>query len=206
MKIPAVSDPGCELALRLRYACEAHDCAIGRPLDRVSRYACEIGRLLGFSTERLDELNFATPLHDLGKIGVPLELLNKPGVLTTTEMDQVKQHTVIGHRMLDGSPWRVIRSAALIALCHHESWDGSGYPNRLSGTQIPLEARIVSVADVYDALLSRRSYKPAWEEDRVMAEMRQMRGIKFDPEILDLFVTHLSRITNAAEMTVGQRM
>lgn len=206
MTIPPTNDPGCELALRLRYACEAHDPTIGSHLDRVSRYACEIGRLVGLSAEKLDELNFATPLHDVGKIGVPLELLNKPGVLTRAEMDQVKQHTVIGHRMLDGSSWSVIRSAALIALCHHESWDGKGYPNQLRGVQIPLEARIVSVADVYDALLSRRSYKPAWEEDRVMAEMCQMRELKFDPEILDLFVRHLPRIAMASEVTLGQRL
>lgn len=198
-------DPGLELAVRLRYACEAHDPTIGRHLNRVSRCACAIGRLMGFSAERLTELHYATPLHDLGKIGVPLELLNKPGRLSVAEMDQVKQHTTIGHRMLVGSTWPVIRCAARIALSHHECWDGSGYPQRLRGVDIPLDARIVAVADVYDALLSRRAYKPAWEEDRAMAEMNEMRGIKFDPEIFDLFVGNLSEITSAAEMTLGQR-
>lgn len=204
MKKFAANDPGRELALRLRYACEAHDATIGSHLDRVSRYACEIGRLVGLSNQRLEELNLATPLHDLGKIGISLELLNKPGVLTAAEMNLVKQHTVIGHRMLDGSPWRLIRCAASIALCHHESWDGSGYPNRLCRDQIPLEARIVAVADVYDALASRRSYKPAWVEDRVITEMRQMRGVKFDPEILDVFLARLSRITQPPEVVLGE--
>jgi len=197
-------NPGVEMALRLRYACEAHDPAIGSHLDRVTRYACEIGRLAGFSEARLLEIYYATPLHDLGKIGVPIDLLNKPGALTASEMEIVKQHTVIGHRMLEGSDWPVIQCSAVIALSHHECWDGRGYPHGLVGARIPLDARIVAVADVYDALISRRSYKPAWEEDRVMAEMRQMRGIKFDPEILDLFVDHLPAIT-AAEMVVPSR-
>ncbi len=201
MNARAKQDPGVEMALRLRYACEAHDRTIGSHLDRVTRYACEIGRLAGLSKARLTELYYATPLHDMGKIGVPIEVLNKPGALTPSEMEIVKQHTIIGHRILDGSEWPVMQCAASIALSHHECWDGRGYPHGLSGNQIPLDARIVAVADVYDALISRRTYKPAWEEDRVMAEMRQMRGIKFDPEILDLFVDHLPAIT-AAELVV----
>lgn len=194
-------DPGVEMALRLRYACEAHDPAIVSHLDRVTRYACEIGRLAGLSEARLLEIFYATPLHDVGKIGVPIDLLNKPGALTAPEMEIIKQHTVLGHRILDGSDWPVMQCAASVALSHHECWDGGGYPHGLAGARIPLDARIVAVADVYDALISRRSYKPAWEEDRVMTEMRQMRGIKFDPEILDLFVDHLPAIV-AAEMVV----
>ena len=200
MNSPLPQDPGVEMALRLRYACEAHDATIRSHLDRVTRYACEIGRLIGLTPDRQQELFYATPLHDVGKIGVPIELLTKPGALTAAEMEVVKQHTVIGHRMLDGSEWAVMRCAAIIALSHHECWDGSGYPHGLSGAHIPLDARIVSVADVYDALLSRRAYKPAWEEDKVMSEMRQMRGIKFDPEILDLFLDNLPSIIALSEL------
>jgi putative two-component system response regulator len=199
MNFPATQDPGVEVAMRLRYACEAHDPTISSHLDRVTRYACEIGRLIGMPEARLTELYYATPLHDMGKIGVSMELLSKPSGLTPDEMDVVKQHTVIGHRMLDGSAFPVIRCAALIALSHHECWNGSGYPHKLSGEQIPLDARVVAVADVYDALISRRAYKPAWEEDRAMAEMRQMRAVKFDPEILDLFIDHLPDIMISAE-------
>ncbi len=191
-------DPGMEMAERLRYACEAHDPSISSHLDRVTRYACEIGRYAGLSEARIIELQYATPLHDVGKIGVPLELLRRPGGLAPAEMEVIKQHTIIGHRILNGSPWAVMRCAALIALSHHECWDGSGYPHNLNGVRIPVEARIVTVADVYDALISRRSYKPAWEEDRVLAEMRQMRGVKFDPEILDLFVENLPGIVVAS--------
>jgi len=200
MKSPTIQNPGVEMAVRLRYACEAHDSTICSHLDRVTRYACEIGRLVGLSAARQDELYYATPLHDVGKIGVPIELLNKPGALSSSEMEVIKQHTLIGHRMLDGSEWPVMRCAASVALSHHECWDGGGYPHALSGAQIPLDARIVAVADVYDALISRRAYKPAWEEDRVMAEMRQMRAVKFDPEILDLFIEHLPAIVASGEV------
>jgi HD-GYP domain-containing protein (c-di-GMP phosphodiesterase class II) len=191
-------NPGVEIAVRLRLACEAHDTSISAHLDRVSRYACEIGRLMGLSNERLNELHYATPLHDVGKIGLPQELLSKPGRLTHEEMETIKSHSLIGHRMLDGSPWPLIQCAARIALAHHECWDGSGYPHGLAGEQIPLDARIVAVADVYDALMSQRAYKPAWEEDLVIAEMRRLRETKFDPAILDLFLKHLPSMVVAA--------
>jgi HD-GYP domain-containing protein (c-di-GMP phosphodiesterase class II) len=179
------------MVTRLRWACEAHETSIGAHLDRVSRYACELGRLLGLSEEQLLELHHAAPLHDLGKIALPMDILNKVGRLTSEEMEIIKTHTVIGHRILDGSPYGVMQCAARIALSHHECWDGSGYPHKLVGNAIPLEARIVAVADVYDALMSQRAYKPAWEEDMVLAELRRLRGTKFEPEILDLFIENL---------------
>jgi HD-GYP domain-containing protein (c-di-GMP phosphodiesterase class II) len=196
--VGSFGDPGMEMALRLRLACEAHDASISMHLDRVSRYACDIGRLMGLSEVQLTELRHATPLHDLGKIALPLEILNKVGRLTAEEMTTIKTHTVIGHRILDGSAWPVIQCAARIALSHHECWNGSGYPHRLRGEAIPLDARIVAVADVYDALMSQRAYKPAWEEDMVVAEMRRLRDDKFDPAILDLFIEHLPVLSHDA--------
>jgi HD-GYP domain-containing protein (c-di-GMP phosphodiesterase class II) len=193
----SVTDPGAELALRLRYACEAHDNTISSHLDRVSTYACEIGRRLGLSDAKLTELRQATPLHDVGKIALPISLLNKPGKLTPEEMAQIRSHTVIGYRILEASPWPVIQCAARIALSHHEDWNGSGYPRGISGSDIPLDARIVAVADVYDALMSCRAYKPAWEEERVIAEMRRLRGTKFDPDILDVFLDQVPVIAVA---------
>lgn len=201
MKNPPLPNPGMEIAQRLRLACEAHDASIASHLDRVSYYACEIGRLLGFTSERVVELYYATPLHDVGKIGMSIELLSKPGRLTPQEMETIRSHTTIGYRILEGSTWPVIRCAAQIALSHHECWNGQGYPHGLAGTNIPLDARIVAVADVYDALLSQRTYKPAWEEDRVIAEMRRSRETKFDPEVLDLFLEHLPTIAAAANVT-----
>ena len=195
----AANDPGVEMAVRLRLACEAHDPSIGVHLDRVARYANALGRLAGFTELHLAAMHHATPLHDLGKIGLPLELLNKPGGLTAAEMEIIKQHTLIGHRILGGSAWPVIQCAADIALSHHECWNGHGYPHGLVGQKIPLDARIVTVVDVYDALLSPRAYKPAWEDDRVISEMRKMREKRFDPEIFDLFAGHLSEIATATE-------
>ncbi len=191
-------NPGVEIAMRLRLACEAHETSISSHLDRVSRYACQIGRLMGLDEEHIVELHHATPLHDVGKIGISQELLYKPGRLTPDEMEIIKSHSVIGHRMLDGSPWPLIQCAARIALSHHECWDGSGYPQGLIREKIPLDARIVAVADVYDALMSQRAYKPAWEEDVVIAEMRRLRETKFDPEILDLFLGNLSLMAVSA--------
>ena len=187
----SVIDPGAELALRLRYACEAHDTTISSHLDRVSTYACQIARRLGLPEERITDLRNATPLHDMGKIGLPITLLNKPGKLSAEEMAQIRSHTLIGYRILEHSPWPVIQCAARIALSHHEDWNGSGYPNGIAGPDIPLDARIVAVADVYDALMSCRAYKPAWEEERVLEEMKRLRGLKFDPDILDAFLEEL---------------
>ena len=200
MSASPYADPGVEMAVRLRQTCEVHDVRIVSHLDRVSRYACEIGRLAGLPTARLIELHYASPLHDIGKIGLPLGLLNKPGSLTTEEREIVKSHTVIGHRILEGSAWPVLRCAAQIALSHHECWDGSGYPHGMSGDQIPIDARIVAVADVFDALISHRAYKPAWEEERAISEMLKLRRTKFDPEILDLFLAHLPDMALPAEL------
>jgi HD-GYP domain-containing protein (c-di-GMP phosphodiesterase class II) len=187
-------DPGVEMALRLRRACEAHDNELGTHLDHVAFYACELARLAGLPEARIRELHYAAPLHDVGKIALPPALLNKPGALTNEEMTIVRSHTIVGHQILDGSRWPVMQCAARIALHHHENWDGSGYPNGLSGDAIPLEARIVAVADVFDALLSKRAYKPAWDENSVLTEMQRLRGSKFDPSLLELFLAHVPHV------------
>lgn len=197
--------PDVEIALRLRRACEAHEPTIGEHLDHVTRYACELGRLAGLSTVQISELQHATPLHDLGKIALPLALLNKPGRLTPEESAVIRTHTVIGHRILEGSHWPLIQCAARIALSHHECWNGNGYPRGLAGEDIPLDVRIVAVADVYDALKSRRAYKPAWEEDRAVEELRRLREVQFDPAILDVFLAHLPAIAASVVETAGSR-
>lgn len=184
-------DPGVEIALRLRRACEAHDNELGTHLDHVAFYACELGRLARLPESSIRELHYAAPLHDVGKIALPPMLLHKPGALSPEEMEVVRSHTVIGHHILQDSRWGVVQCAARIALHHHENWDGSGYPHGLRGEAIPLEARIVAIADVFDALLSKRAYKPAWDESSVLTEMGRLRGTKFDPALLDLFLAHV---------------
>lgn len=187
----SLDDAAIETAQRLRLACEAHDPTIGSHLDRVSRYAVTLARLVGFDDLQLLRLHHATPLHDLGKIGIPLEILNKPGKLTPAEMEIIRSHTLIGYRILEGSEEPLTQMAAEIALYHHENWDGSGYPYNLCRDDIPLVARIVSIADVYDALMEQRSYKPAWEEAAVIEELTKQREIKFDPALLDVFLAHV---------------
>lgn len=192
MSASIIDQAGMEMALRLRYACEAHEESIGPHLDRVSHYACTIARLLGQSEAQIEILRYAVPLHDVGKIGLSTELLTKPSRLTEEEMAIVRGHTIIGHRILAGSSSPLIQSAARVALSHHEAWDGSGYPHGLAGADISLDARITAIADVYDALLSQRAYKQAWEQSAVIHELQRLRGIKFDPQLLDLFLENLA--------------
>jgi putative two-component system response regulator len=187
----AGNDFGVEAAVRLRAACEAHDPSEAAHLARVGSYSVLIGRLVGFDPAGLSEVEHAAPLHDLGKIGLPLRLFHKGGALTPAERKAVERHTTIGFHILEASRSPLLQRAARIALAHHESWDGSGYPNAWKADQIPLDARIVAVADVFDALLSRRSYKEAWDMDRVLAEMRRLRESKFDPEIADVFLANI---------------
>lgn len=190
----AIDPAGVEMALRLRYACEAHETSIGAHLDQVSHYSCMIARRLGLPEAQIECLRHATPLHDVGKIGLSTELLTKPTTLTEEEMETIRSHTVIGHRILAGSGSPVIQCAARIALSHHEAWNGDGYPHGLAGTNIPLDARITAIADVYDALLSQRAYKPAWKQDAVVDELQRLRAVKFDPDILDLFLENLTEV------------
>jgi len=192
------NDPGVEIAVRLRRACEAHESELSSHLENVARFSCELARLAGLSREHVQQIRYAAPLHDVGKLGIPIRTLTKTGPLSPEEMEIVKQHTSIGRRILVGSSWPVIQCAERIAYSHHEFWDGTGYPEGLSGENIPLDARIVAVADVFDALLSQRSYKPAWSHEHVLAEMWRLGGIKFDPSLLEIFLGNLPKIEAAA--------
>src|SRR6202035_6015161 len=141
----------------------------------------------------------ASPMHDIGKIGVSDEILRKPGQLTATDWDEMRRHPVIGSEILAGSDSELLRLGGLIALTHHERWDGSGYPQGLAREAIPVEGRIVALADVFDALTSERPYKPAFEVDHAVALMRDERGRHFDPEYLDIFLTIVDEVVG----TVG---
>jgi putative two-component system response regulator len=127
-------------------------------------------------------------MHDIGKIGVPDEILRKPGKLTGPEMDQMKKHPMIGSEILAGSDSELVRLGGLIALTHHERWDGSGYPNSLAHEEIPIEGRIVAIADVFDALTSERPYKAAFGIEESVSIMCEGRGSHFDPDLLDIFM------------------
>lgn len=129
----------------------------------------------------------AAMLHDVGKIGIPDSILNKPGQLSKEEFEIMKTHTLIGYRILSTIDHPIFQLASTVALNHHENWDGSGYPNGLKGEEIPLEARIVSLIDVFDALLSDRVYRPAWKEEEVVKYIKENVGKKFDPKVVKVF-------------------
>ena len=177
-----------EMARRLSAAAEHRDGTTGRHIERVSVYCELVARKLGLDDATCESLRLASPLHDVGKIGIPDEILLKPGVLTDEERTAIERHAEIGHDMLAGSGSELLDLAATIALTHHERYDGRGYPRRLRGEAIPLEGRIVAVADVFDALTSDRVYRPAFEPSVAIGLMREGRGTQFDPAVLDAFL------------------
>jgi putative two-component system response regulator len=141
---------------------------------------------MGLTDEEIFLLRRAAPLHDVGKIGVPDAVLQKPGPLTDAEWSLMREHTVIGAKLLSGGRSRVMQLAQQIARSHHEQWDGNGYPDGLAGEHIPLAGRLVMVADVFDALLADRVYRRAWSVDAVLEYIREHAGQRFDPEIAAL--------------------
>lgn len=173
----------------LARAAELRDHETGQHIERVSRYCELIARRLGLPYDRCELLRIATPLHDIGKIAIPDHILRKPGPLSADERRVVETHTVLGHAILAGSREPLLQLAAEIAWTHHERFDGGGYPRGLAGDEIPLSGRIVSVADVFDALVSDRVYRPAFAVDDVVAAMRAERGAHFDPDVLEALLT-----------------
>jgi HD-GYP domain-containing protein (c-di-GMP phosphodiesterase class II) len=161
---------------------------------RVAAYSALLGEKYGLSTEDIALLQAAAPMHDIGKIGIPDAILNKPGKLTEAEFEKIKHHTVIGQRILHTSDRKLMSSARAIALQHHERWDGTGYPCGLKGEGINLLARICALADVYDALSLGRVYKPAWPKEKVLRFIREEWGGMFDPRIVDLFFENLDEL------------
>jgi putative two-component system response regulator len=153
----------------------------------MSHYSRRLARELGWEEEHADRMLYASPMHDVGKIGVPDRILQKEGSLTEEEFEQIKKHTTIGHRILSGSENEIMKLSARIALTHHEKWDGSGYPEGLSGEDIPRAGRVVAIADVFDALTSARPYKEAFSIEKSLGIIHDDRGSHFDPEVVDAF-------------------
>jgi putative two-component system response regulator len=166
----------------------------GRHIERVGHYAALLQELLGITVWLTEELRLAAMLHDVGKIGIPDPILLKPGKLTHDEFEVVKRHTEMGHRLLSDGHSPMMRLGATIALTHHENWNGSGYPGGLSGDDIPLEGRIVAVADSFDALTSDRVYRPARSVEVAQEELLRSRGGRFEPALVDLFVDAMDAV------------
>lgn len=175
-------------------AAEYRDNETGMHILRISHFARTIAKAIGYSDERADDLLHAAPMHDVGKIGVPDAILLKPGKLNPEEWEIMRQHTTIGAQIIGEHDSSMLKLAASIALCHHEKWDGSGYPNGLAGEDIPQEARIIALVDVFDALTSERPYKKAWPIDEALDFIRQQRGSHFEPKLVDVFMDCLPEI------------
>lgn len=186
-----LADNQREIIYRIGEIVETRSKESGLHVKRVALYCEQFARLLGLPDERQELLKRASPLHDIGKIGIPDAVLHKPGKLDADEWAIMKTHSQIGYDMLSGSDIELFQVAAQIALNHHEKWDGSGYPQGLTGQAIPLEGRITALVDVFDALGSDRCYKRAWPLDKILALIQEEKGRHFDPELVDLMLTNL---------------
>lgn len=190
---------------RLVLAAEYKDHETAQHIQRMSRLAEVLAKALRLPPGEVEVLRHAIPMHDVGKIGIPDAILLKPGRLTAEERAVMSSHTVIGARLLAGSPSNLLQAGEVIALSHHEWWDGGGYPKGLRGEEIPLSGRICAVADVFDALTSDRPYRKALSNEEALDLMQVGRGSQFDPSLFDVFWGHLDEIfTVKADFRVSQ--
>ncbi len=185
-----------ETLLRLAKAGEYRDEETGNHVVRMAKYSRQIAEALGLSEKECEEIEYAAPMHDLGKIGIEDRVLLKPGKFDQAEWLAMQTHTTIGHAILSNSQSRYIQTGSVIALNHHERFDGTGYPNGLANKNIPLVARIVAVADVYDALVSSRPYKKAWSVSDAQDYLEKHAGTQFDPLCVEAFFERINNINN----------
>jgi len=179
---------------RLVLAAEYKDEDTGDHIVRIGRYCELIAEKLGMEEELVKNMRYASPMHDIGKIGIPDIILLKQGKLSDDEFEIIKTHTTIGAKILAKSKSEILRTAQVIAVSHHERWDGGGYPQGFAGDKIPLPGRIVTIADTFDALVSKRPYKPSYPLEYVIETMKQERGKHFEPDILDVFLNAMDDV------------
>jgi len=182
-----------EVLIRLARAGEFRNKDMGAHIERIGRISRAIAARLDWAEPQCDIIEVAAPMHDIGKIGIPDSILLKPGPLTQEERKKMEMHTLIGYDMLKNSRSAYLQCGADIALAHHEKYDGSGYPYGIGGDEIPLAARIVAVADVYDALSTRRPYKLRWPAEQVLGYLNEQRGKHFDPRCVEALVAELNQ-------------
>jgi putative two-component system response regulator len=183
-----------ETIRRLSLAIEFRSRETGEHVERIGSGAALIARRLRMNPGRSELIRLAAPLHDVGKIGIPDEILLKPGALTEAERERMQEHADFGYRLLTGSGSEMLETAATIAWTHHERWDGRGYPRGLAGEAIPIEGRLIAVMDVFDALTHDRVYRPAMSLDEALEIIRAGRGKHFDPNVLDAFLDTLPEL------------
>jgi len=188
-----------EVVFRLALAAEYRDDDTAKHIRRISYYCAAIAKALGLPEHMVRLIRLASPMHDVGKIGTPDHILLKPERLTPEEYEEMKKHTLIGARILGGSSSELLKMAEAIALSHHEKYDGTGYPHGLSGEDIPLVGRIVAVADVFDALTTRRVYKPALPVEEALVIIKKECGSHFDPKVVGAFLSIMDEIIDIKE-------
>lgn len=188
-----IEDTQRELVYKLGEIGETRSKETGNHVKRVAQYSKDLALLYGLRKEECEILFAASPMHDIGKVGIPDEILKKPGKLTADEFEIMKSHAQIGYKILKGSKRPVLQAAATIAKEHHEKFDGSGYPKGLKGEEIHIYGRITALADVFDALGSDRYYKKAWEDERIFKLILEEKGKHFDPKLVDLFMNNIDK-------------
>ena len=192
-----------ETIRRLSLAIEFRSRETGEHVERIGSGAALIARRMRVNPGRSELIRLAAPLHDVGKIGIPDDILLKPGALTTAERELMQDHAEFGYRLLTGSGSDMLETAATIAWTHHERWDGAGYPRGLAGEAIPIQGRLIAVMDVFDALTHDRVYRPAMTLDEALTILREGRGTHFDPNVLDAFLETLPELI---ELNQAQRI
>ncbi len=188
-----IEDTQREVIYKMGEIGETRSKETGNHVKRVAEYSKLLALLSGLDQSEAEILFTASPMHDIGKVGIPDSILNKPGKLTDDEFKIMKDHSIIGKRILQGSNRPVLKAARIVAYEHHEKWDGSGYPRKLKGEDIHIYGRITAIADVFDALGSDRCYKKAWELERILDLFKEERAKHFDPNLIDLFFENLDK-------------
>ena len=183
-----------EIIRKLGIAAEYKDNETGNHVVRMSKFCYYIAEAYGFDDQRRDLFLHTSPMHDIGKIGIPDSILQKPGKLDAQEWEIMKTHCEIGAKIIGATESELMLSSRIVAQQHHEKWDGTGYPEGLAGDEIHIYARIVAIADVFDALVSERPYKKAWEVDAAVEHIKSESGKHFDPEVVDAFIKALPHI------------
>ena len=188
-----------ETIFRLAVAAEYKDKDTAQHIRRMSHYSAALARHMGWDDSEVELVLYSSPMHDVGKIGIADAILLKPGRLTDEERTVMQDHTTIGGRIMAGSESELLRMSEVVAMTHHEKWDGSGYPNKIKGTDIPKVGRVVAVADVFDALSSRRVYKGAIDLDESLGIIQKDAGTHFDPECVSAFSEIMDQVRKIRE-------
>ena len=189
------------MVFRFALAAEYRDEATGMHLVRIADYCTEIAKSMRLSKKDIYYIRYASPMHDIGKIGIPDVILKKKGKLTPAQRKIIKTHTEVGAQIFKGTNSPLLKAAGLISLTHHERFDGTGYPKGLKGKKIPLYGRIVALADTFDALISKRSYKKAYDFDKAIEMIKERAGNHFDPDIVKAFLKRKKRIKKIWQAT-----